>query len=103
MEIIIGLLAIAALVIIWYSNRSTGYDANKDVKPNIKDISPVVQNKVEPLKEVTPANEDEKINIPDAKEEVVKTVKKVAKPKDPEKVPAKPRTTARKPKMTVIK
>jgi hypothetical protein len=106
MEIIIGLLAIAVLAGIWYFNRGTGFDANKDGKVDLKDVKPAVETAVEAVKEAADVNKDGKVGVADAKEAVVKTAKKVAaKPRAPAKpkAPAKSKAPAKKPKMTVVK
>lgn len=104
MEILlVGLLAVAVLAGIWYFNRNTGFDANKDGKVDLKDVKPVVENTVEAVKEAADVNKDGKVNLADAKETVEKVAKKASKPKAAAKPKAKAKTTTKKPKMTVVK
>lgn len=90
MELFLVLLFFGAVFALWFFNRKTGFDANKDGKVDVKDVKPVVQQTVAEVKKVVDVNKDGKVNKEDAKEVVKKVAKKVSKPK-----------AAKKPKMSV--
>lgn len=90
MELLLGVLFFGAIFALWFFNRKSGFDANKDGKVDVKDVKPLVQNTVVSVKEAADVNKDGKVNKADAKEAVKKVAKKVSKPK-----------AAKKPKMTV--
>lgn len=50
MEIIIA-IAVLAVVAIWYFNRDSGLDVNKDGKVDVKDVQVAVENTVAAVKE----------------------------------------------------
>lgn len=101
MELALVVLLVAAVAALWYFNRSTGFDANKDGKVNVRDVKPLVQNTLAEVKQVADVNKDGKVNVADAKAVVEKVAKKAAKPKTSKpKAPAKPKAP-KKPKMTV--
>ena len=91
MEIIIVLIAIVVLGAIWYANRDTGFDANKDGKVDLKDAGVMLEQTVNTegnptyfvfrRSNVADTNNDGKVDAADAKVEVEKTkaaVKKAA-------------------------
>lgn len=81
MEIIIALIAIVVLGAIWYANRDTGFDANKDGKVDLKDAGVMLEQTVAEVKNVADTNNDGKVDVADAKVAVEKTkatVKKAA-------------------------
>ena len=97
MEIIIALIAIVVLGAVWYANRDTGLDANKDGKVDLKDAGVVLEQTakvvVAEVEKKADLNKDGKVDSADAKV-AVETVKKTAT-KAKAAVKAK---TARKPK-----
>jgi Dockerin type I domain len=100
MEIIIVLIAIVVIGAIWYVNRDTGFDANKDGKVDLKDAGVMLEQTVkevkEEIKEVADVNKDGKVDSADAKvvaEKAKETVKKTAtKVKAAASKPRKPKT-----------
>jgi hypothetical protein len=96
MEIIIALIAIVVLGAIWYANRDTGFDANKDGKVDLKDAGAMLEKTVEEVKVAADANKDGKVDAADVKvvaEKAKTQVKKAA-------VKAKTAVRNRKPKAT---
>ncbi len=100
MEIIIALIAIVVIGTIWYVNRDTGLDANKDGKVDLKDAGVLLDQTAreikEEVKEVADVNKDGKVDSADVKvvaEKTKETVKKAAtKVKAATSKPRKPKT-----------
>lgn len=90
MELFLVVLFFGAVFALWFFNRKSGFDANKDGKVDVKDVKPLVENTVVAAKETADVNKDGKVNKEDAKEVVKKVAKKTSKPK-----------AAKKPKMSV--
>lgn len=90
MELFLVVLFFGAVFALWFFNRKSGFDANKDGKVDVKDVKPLVQNTVVAAKEAADVNKDGKVNKEDVKEVVKKVAKKTSKPK-----------AAKKPKMSV--
>ncbi len=81
MEIIIAVVVIVAIGAIFYFNRDTGVDVNKDGKVDLADVKAAVTNTVEGVKTTADVNKDGKVDAADAKAAgtaVKKTVKKAA-------------------------
>ncbi len=85
MEIIIALIAIVILGAVWYANRGTGFDANKDGKVDLKDAGVVLEQTaktvVAEVEKVADVNKDGKVDSADVKvvaEKTKTTVKKAA-------------------------
>ena len=85
MEIIIGLIVVAIIGLMIYSNQQVrNLDANKDGKVDLEDAKTVVKNTVETAKKIADVNKDGKVNAKDAKAAVQKTktaAKRGRKPK----------------------
>jgi PAB1-binding protein PBP1 len=85
MEIIIGIIVVAIIALMIYSNQQVkNLDANKDGKVNLEDAKVVVENTVNTVKKVADVNKDGKVNTKDAKAAVQKTkvaAKRGRKPK----------------------
>ena len=85
MEILIGIIVVAIIALMIYSNQQVkNLDANKDGKVNLEDAKAVVKNTVNTVKKVADVNKDGKVNIKDAKTAVQKTkvaAKRGRKPK----------------------
>jgi hypothetical protein len=100
MEIILALIAVVVLGAIWYTNRNTGFDANKDGKVDLKDAGVMLEqtaNQVkEEVKQAADVNKDGKVDSADVKvvaEKTKETVKKAAvKAKTAVNKTRKPRT-----------
>jgi preprotein translocase subunit SecF len=71
MEIIIALLVFAGLGAVWYYNRNTGFDKNKDGKVDFSDVKPVVENTVQAVvadvKKAADVNKDGAVTAADVK------------------------------------
>jgi preprotein translocase subunit SecF len=95
-EIIIALIAIAVIGVIWYANRNTGLDANKDGKIDLKDAGVMLEQTakvvVEEVKQTADVNKDGKVDVADVKE--VATKAKTAVKKATAKKPAVKAKTA---------
>jgi preprotein translocase subunit SecF len=81
MEIIIALIAIVVIGAIWYTNRNTGFDANKDGKVDLKDAGVLLEQTVAEVKQTADVNKDGKVDSADVKvvaEKAKTTVKKAA-------------------------
>jgi hypothetical protein len=100
MEIIIALIVIVIIGTIWYVNRDTGFDANKDGKVDLKDAGVLLEQTVAEVKEevkaVADVNKDGKVDSADVKvvvDNTKETVKKAAtKVKAAASKPRKPKT-----------
>ena len=96
-EIIVVLIAVIVLGAVWYANRGTGFDANKDGKVDLKDAGVALEQTakvvVAEVEKAADLNKDGKVDSADLKvavEEVKKTATKA-------KAAVKAKTT-RKPK-----
>lgn len=81
MEIIIALIAVVVLGAIWYVNRNTGFDANKDGKIDLKDAGVMLEQTAKEVAVVADVNKDGKVDSADVKvvaEKTKETVKKAA-------------------------
>lgn len=76
MELLLGVLFFGAIFALWFFNRKSGFDANKDGKVNVNDVKPLVQNTVTEAVKAVDVNKDGKVNAKDAKEVAKKVVKK---------------------------
>ena len=74
-EVIVVLIAVVVLGAVWYTNRNTGFDANKDGKVDLKDAGvlleqtakTVVAEVKEEVQKVADVNKDGKVDKEDAK------------------------------------
>lgn len=97
MEIFIVLIAVVVFGAIWYVNRGTGLDTNKDGKVDIKDAGVALEQTakvvVAEVKKTADLNKDGKVDSADAKVAVqaVKTTATKAKAAVKAKTTRKPR------------
>ena len=81
MEILVALVAVVVLGALWYANRNTGFDANKDGKVDLKDAGVMLEKTVEEVKTVADVNKDGKVDAADVvevKEKAKRGAKKAA-------------------------
>ncbi len=80
-EIIVVLIAVVIFAAIWYANKDTGFDANKDGKVDLKDAGVVLEQTakvvVAEAEKAADLNKDGKVDSADAKV-AVESVKKTA-------------------------
>lgn len=85
MEIIIGIIVVAIIALMIYSNQQArSLDLNKDGKVNLEDAKTAVKNTANTAKKIADVNKDGKVNAKDAKAAVQKTktaAKRGRKPK----------------------
>lgn len=97
-EVIVVLIAVVVFGAVWYTNRNTGFDANKDGKVDLKDAGvlleqtakTVVAEVKEEVQKVADVNKDGKVDKEDAKvvKEKVKTAAKKVTNRKPKAKPA---------------
>ena len=85
MEIIIGIIVVAIIALMIYSNQQAkSLDLNNDGKVDLNDAKTAVKNTATTAKKIADVNKDGKVNAKDAKAAVQKTktaVKRGRKPK----------------------